>query len=118
MYSSQQSTRNLTSLCPNGVVGFRDSQKDCLLEATQTDSFVGLMTPKDVGKVLVEASRSPDAAYKTFAVRRQLGEEAQEKEMQPEDYRRLFLGQVHGKNLVNYCCTCKHGVDKSSTQLK
>lgn len=77
--------------------GFKDLTEECLLEAGQGDTFVGLMSYNDVARTVVAASKSPDAAYKTFETRRSTSRETQGKRMGPADFQRLFLKLVVGK---------------------
>ncbi|GMH41098.1 hypothetical protein BSKO_09008 [Bryopsis sp. KO-2023] len=95
-YDGEIALRN--SGVPYAIVrstGFQDSTEDCLLEASQGDTMIGVITRGEVASTLVHASRSPGAAYKTFEVRRGYGREAKGKTMSDGDFRALFLQQVH-----------------------
>lgn len=74
--------------------GFKEDLGDSLLEASQGDTIIGVMSRDDVASTLVHASRSPGAAYKTFEVRRGRGRDAEGKAMSEDDFRTLFLKQV------------------------
>jgi hypothetical protein len=68
-----------------------DDAAPCLLEADQGDLINGKVSRPEAASVVVAALGSPDAAGKTFELRRSEAADARGKEMGPRRFTRMFL---------------------------
>jgi hypothetical protein len=75
-----------------------------MLEAEQGDRIIGAVT-REVAAVALAALQQPDAAGKTFELRRNAAEDAKGVVMEGADYRRLFLKLALGE-WIGVLCVC------------
>lgn len=68
-----------------------------LLEADQGDTISGKVSRAEAAATVVAALRRPDAAFKTFELRRSEAADAQGKEMSEAAFTRLFLKLALGE---------------------
>jgi hypothetical protein len=74
-----------------------------LLEAEQGDRIIGAVTREEVAAVALAALQQPEAAGKTFELRRNAAEDAKGVVMEGADYRRLFLKLALGEWIGGLC---------------
>lgn len=70
-----------------------------MLEADQGDTISGRVLRADAAALIVHALATPDAARKTFELRRSEAADAKGKAMTPAAYTRLFLKLAPGEAL-------------------
>lgn len=92
-----------TIVRPTGLIGETPDSKEVppsLLDFSQGDSITGRVQRREAADVVLQCTKRSEAAYKTFEIRRGLGQEAQDKEISDDQYSRLFLSLVKDEERV------------------
>lgn len=86
-----------TIVRPNALIGELPQTEELLpslFEFSQGDCIIGRIKRSEVADVMLQCTQRPEAAFKTFEVRRGPGQEAQDKEMSDDQYLTSFLSLV------------------------
>lgn len=92
-----------TIVRPNALIGELPQEEELtpsLLDFSQGDRSIGRIERSEVADVMLQCTQRPEAAFKTFEVRRGPGQEAQDKEMTDAQYLTSFLSLAKDEDRV------------------